>query len=458
MATTKLTDKTILATKAEDGKRIELWDEQTPGLCLRVSAVRGKQNRVWVWRYRAIDGRQPRLKLADYSDKHSLKWAREEVEELRVRVRKGEDPAGAARKAKATARAEPLKTFNDLADAFLNGSEKGYWKPRKKQKRASTIARERAVLKRNLRPILGEMRLEEIDRRTIRKILNDMMDRDIGAQTNKTHAVVRQVFAYAVAQERVAVNPAVGIDKPATEKPRKRTLTDAELKALWGILTDPPAEMRLPAKDGQEQGHRLWVGRPMRIVLQLIMLLLNRRNEVAGMRLDELDLDQGTWLIPGERMKGGQPHLVTLPPRAVKLVKEAIELARGDRGNRQPEHVFPSTHDKEKPIRPDSVTHAMAGLRAILGITDASPHDLRRTGSTAMTSERLGISPFIRSKVLAHTGDTGGGAAVSVMHYDANDYASEKRRALEVWEGLLLEIVGERPRKSNVRQFANRSV
>jgi hypothetical protein len=183
MATAKLTEKTILATRAPDGKRVELWDEQTPGLCLRISAVDGRQTRVWVWRYRALDGRQPRLKLADYSDRHGLKWARDEVEDLRVRVRKGEDPAGAARKQKAAARAEPLKTFNDLADAFISASEKGHWKPRKKQKRASTIAREVAVLRRNLRPLIGDMRLEEVDRRTIRKILNDMMDKGIGAHS-----------------------------------------------------------------------------------------------------------------------------------------------------------------------------------------------------------------------------------------------------------------------------------
>lgn len=451
MATTKLTDKTILAAKAVgSGGRIELWDEQTPGLCLRVSASNGRTKKVWVWRYRAMDGRQPRLSLADYSEQHSLKWAREQVEELRVKVRKGEDPAGELRKKKAHAKAEPLKTFNQLADAFLTASERGHWKPRKKQKRARTIADERAILKRNVRPVIGELRIEDIERRTIRKLANDLMDRGIGAQTNRAVAVIRQVFAYAVAQERVAINPAIGIDKPATEKPRTRTLTDAELKALWNVLTDPPPELRLPAKEGEDQGARLYVGRPMTIALQLTMLLLNRRNEIAGMAMSELDLDHGTWLIPAERMKGGLPLLVTLPPKAVELIREAIKLARSSGDGSEPQFVFPSPRDKNKPIRPDSITHAMAGLCAILSIEDASPHDLRRTGSTALTSERLGISPFIRSKVLGHRGDAGGGAAVSMIHYDANDYAADKRRALEAWERLLLTIVGERQAASNV--------
>jgi integrase len=108
--------------------------------------------------------------------------------------------------------------------------------------------------------------------------------------------------------------------------------------------------------------------------------------------------------------------------------------------------IFPSTRDVSKPITPGAVTHAMRPVILALGIPNAGPHDLRRTGSTALTSERLGISQFIRSRVLSHTTDAGGGAAVSTKHYDVNSYASEKRRALETWEGLLLEIVGERER------------
>ena len=61
-----------------------------------------------------------------------------------------------------------------------------------------------------------------------------------------------------------------------------------------------------------------------------------------------------------------------------------------------------------------------------------------------------GVFPFIRSKVLGHTSDAGGGSAVSATHYDANLYVSEKRRALEAWEGLLLQIVGEKPTGNNI--------
>jgi integrase len=457
MATVKLTDKAVTAAKPKPGQRIEIWDESTPGLCLRASNATDKPEgpfkRVWVWRYRTADGRQPRLTLGDYSARHGLKWAREEVEDLRVRVRKGEDPAGAKKKARAEAQAEPLKTFNDLAEAYLLACEKGHYKPRRKQKRTTTIEGERKILKRNVRPLLGDHRLEDISRTSVRKLLMDMIDRGIGAQTNKTHALIRQVFAYGIFRERLATNPAASIEKPATETPRTRVLDDPELLTLWSALQRYPPDLRLPAKDGEAKGAKLYVSRPMRIALQLAALLLLRRAEVAGMTRSELNLDQKTWLIPGERMKGGLPHLIPLPPRAIELIEEALSLSTAGKGE-QPDPVFPSPRDPAKSIRPDSITHAMVGVCAALGIAPAAPHDLRRTASTNLTSERLGISPFIRSKLLAHRGDTGGGATVSSLHYDVNDYIAEKRRALEAWEGLLLEIVRERD--SNVRQLPTR--
>jgi integrase len=416
MATARLTDKTVAAAKAAPGSRLELWDELTPGLCLRVSspgANNGKegaaQKRVWVWRYRTLDGRQPRMTLGDYSARHGLKWAREEVEDLRVRVRKGEDPAGNLKRARAAAKAQPLRTFNDLADAYFTACERGHWRPRRKQKRGNTIDAERKILKRNARSILGEVRLEDIDRAMLRKLFNDMLDRGIGAQTNKTHAIIRQVLAYGLGRERLMINVASAIEKPATEKPRSSVLSDADLRSFWGALVRYPNDLRLPPARGEEEGRRLSVSRPMRIALQLATLLLVRRTEIVGMQTPELNLDQKTWLIPGERMKGGQPHLVPLPGEAIALIKEALTLAKGSR-KEQPTPVFPSPRNVERSIRPDSVTHAMVGLCSALGIAHASPHDLRRTGSTALTSERIGMSPFIRSKVLGHTADPGGGA------------------------------------------------
>ena len=60
--------------------------------------------------------------------------------------------------------------------------------------------------------------------------------------------------------------------------------------------------------------------------------------------------------------------------------------------------------------------------------------------------------------VLGHSGDLGGAAAVTWRHYAQHDFMPEKRRALEAWEGLLLQIVGERKRPPNVTDLEEERV
>lgn len=186
MATKKLDDKTVAAAKAPEGQRVELWDETARGLCLRVSCARGQQRRVWFWRYRTPDGRQPRLRLAEYSDTRGLRWARLEVGKLRSMIEDGADPAGAKRERIAAAKAQTLRTFGDLADAYLTACETGLWKPRKRQKGERTISDERKILARYVRPVFGEKPLEAIDRAAVRSLLRGLVERKISDRLSGT--------------------------------------------------------------------------------------------------------------------------------------------------------------------------------------------------------------------------------------------------------------------------------
>jgi integrase len=280
---------------------------------------------------------------------------------------------------------------------------------------------------------------------SVRSLLRELRDKGLTTRTNRAHALIRQCFAYAISEDRVEVNPALNIEPVVEEKPRSRTFRDEELRTLWRGLT--AANALFIEREGQPP-ERIYVARPMAILLQLSILLLQRRTEVAGMQVAELDLEQATWLIPPERMKGNRPHMVPLPPRAVELIGEALKLRTDPKGP----CVFPGRRKASDPLRNDSVTHTFGKVTTALGLDGVTLHDVRRTGATVLTSERLGIPPFIRSLVLSHA-DTGGGAAVSSAVYDWNTYLPEKRKALTAWESLLLEIVGERERPDNVEHL-----
>ncbi len=81
-----------------------------------------------------------------------------------------------------------------------------------------------------------------------------------------------------------------------------------------------------------------------------------------------------------------------------------------------------------------AIDHAVKHGRGKLGVPDLTPHDLRRTAASRMTS--LGVSRLVVSKILNHAEP--GVTAV----YDRHGYDLEKRHALDGWASHLAILVG----------------
>lgn len=453
-----LTSRFCNAVKPVEGKQVAYPDAEAKGLELRVSATR----KVWCFRYRTLAGRQQRLQLGVFNDEaFGVDLARRRARALRVIVDEGGDPAAAKRDQKTEAQVRTLHTFDDLADEYLAACARGEWRPKGRPQRASSQANNVNALRLYVRPVIGKMKLEAITEATVRGVLRGMIDEKIGAQTNKAHGAIRQAFAFAIKSEkRLAENPAA-FAPMVTERTRERVLSEAELRSLWPALVDPAAIVKPARKavEGKGPTPKVYLGRPVSIALQLAALLLQRRSEIAGMRTAELDLDAGLWVIPAERAKGGRTHVVPLPPRAVELIREALKLRpepaeRPDGKPGEQPCVFPSPRSALKPILGGALTHGLVAARQAVGLEGVTVHDLRRTGATMLTGERLGVRRFIVAKILAHA-DREGPAITAV--YDRNEYLPDKRRALEAWEGLLLELVGEKTPASNIAHLARSS-
>jgi integrase len=81
-----------------------------------------------------------------------------------------------------------------------------------------------------------------------------------------------------------------------------------------------------------------------------------------------------------------------------------------------------------------------------IGLVNVTPHDLRRTAASGMTS--LGITRLVVSKILNHV-ETGVTAV-----YDRHSYDREKKAALEAWAARLEEIVTGEAVASKVKDLA----
>ena len=376
-----------------------------------------------------------------FSAAFDLEKARRDATKARVQVDEGVDPAETLREEKQRARSEPIKTFDDLAQQYFTATETGRYRASGRVKRASTLANEREVYRIHIQPTFAKVRPETVTRAMVRDALETMLNRGVTSQANKAQAIMRQMLAFAVDdRERLGVNPIAGMSAMVAERARTRVYADGELKDVWRGICHPES-LAIPAELAARRraGSKVFVGPAMRLLIQLAILLLQRKGEIAGMARSELDLEHGVWLIPEGRMKTRRAHAVPLSPVVVELIREAIALTDG-LANSTSKFVFPS-RVREQPISGPSINNALGNVLLALGIENGTVHDFRRTGSTRMTSERLNVSHHIRSQVLGHL-DSGGGSSVSATHYDSNSYMDEKRRALDLWQALVLDLVG----------------
>lgn len=441
---TKLTDRGVAALKPGPTGRQEFFDSEVRGLFLRVSG----DSKVWGWRYRSPTGNgQPRMRIGHYvspeqakdnPDALTVAGARAKARRLRSLVDEGRDPAAEAKDAKETVKAQPVRTVEDLAQAYLLACEKGRYRPRQKVKRASTIAGEKWLWVKHWAPHIGSIKIEALTRAAICKPLDALADEGKGVTANRARAMLRGVFAYAVKEGRVAANPVASIDPPVAEVSRDRVLTDDELRAVWSALV-APSGLRMPTDDGK--GEPLQIGRPVRIALQLAFLSMQRRGEISSMRESDVDLETGILTIPAERTKGGRVHVVPLAPRSVELIREALALRPVFDDDRVSPFVFPSRDAPlDAPIAPAALSHAIRDLRAALGAERFTLHDARRTSATRLAD--AGVSAFDVGLVLAHASERGGAAAVTNV-YVRSAYMREKTRTLALLERLILRTVGE---------------
>ena len=399
----RFTDRTLKAIKPPPSpKQLDYFDESIPGFGLRVS-YKGRKSWIVLYRCNGVKGRLTlgRLDLLPLVD------AREKARTALRAAAQGDDPA--LRKG----RDREAPTFKQLCDRYIEE----YAKPRKR-----TWRKDRRLLDHNLIPALGRQKAHLIARADLRTELAKVKNRPAPVEANRTFEVVRRLFTWAIEEEILTENPVFKLPKPAEETPRDRTLTADELQTLWRAL------------DGASP--------LVRGVFRLMLLSAQRRNEVSRMRFADLDRREGWWNIPAELTKTKRPYRVPLTPAMMNIVEEIEALSL------DPEWVFPSAKGGA-PVPETNVTRPFRRLIKNAGLAHFMPHDLLHTVTSQMTA--MGISQFDVSKVRHHTSWD---SKTMTGRYDHYAYDREKRRALDLWNGRLLDIVAGRGAASNVVELA----
>lgn len=141
------------------------------------------------------------------------------------------------------------------------------WKESDPSKRASTRARDDAILRHHVLPALGPRQLRVVTPPDIQRLVNEWTQQNAPRTVDRQYDVVRAMFTYAVRSDWISRTPCRRIKLPAVTGTRRRAL-------------EPDDVMRLAEVIGPRYEAMVWVG----AVLGL------RWAEVAGLTVGSLDL------------------------------------------------------------------------------------------------------------------------------------------------------------------------
>ncbi|MCG9065748.1 tyrosine-type recombinase/integrase [Laribacter hongkongensis] len=363
------------------------------GLYLLVKPV----GKYWRLDYR-FGGKRKTLALGVYPSV-SLKDARERRDEARKLLEGGADPGEARKAQKAAGSLNAANSFEVIAREwhakFLPTWTVGH---------ADKIMRR---FERDVFPWLGSRPVAEIDAPTLLAVLRRIESRGAIETAHRAMQSAGQVFRYAIATGRAQRNPAadlVGALAPA-------------IKQSFPTITDPIriAEL-LRAIDGY-QGTL-----PTLCALRLAPLVFVRPGELRKAEWSEIDLDGSTWIIPAERMKMREKHVVPLSEQAVSILRELHPLTGGG------PYVFPGARTNGRPMSENTVN---AALRRLGYDKDTmTGHGFRHMASTLLNEQEWNRDAIERQMAHAERNQV---RAV----YNYAEYLPERRKMMQAWSDYL---------------------
>jgi integrase len=361
-------------TSPHFNRDVFLWDSKVPGFGCRIYPS-GK--RMYVFQYRTKARQQRRVAIGLHGAT-TIDKARQAAGDLYEAVRKGRDPVQEAR----TVASRQPDTIEQVVEQFVE-------KYLQQQKRApSYIHDTRALFENHVLSRWRSRDIKSIRRRDVIELLDEIVVKGKPIAANRVLAAVRKLFNWAVQRDIIEASPVARVAMPSAETKRERTLSIEEIRTIWPQF--------------------VVLGYPFGPFLQITLATGQRREEVSGMRWQDIDEVERTWTIPSEKTKAGRAHLVPLPPLAMDVLREvrqslmqlgALSEDDLDAQGKLPEYVFTTRGDR--PISGYSkaksrLDKAVARTRAKEGLPILEPwtiHDLRRTVGTGFG--KLGVSRFI---------------------------------------------------------------
>jgi integrase len=304
------------------------------------------------------------------------------------------------------------------------GEWSGRWLKTKVDLKPSTRARYEGLLRVNVLPRWGEIRLADVTHEGVAAWIADLTASGLSAATvRQAHRVLSLTFSLAVRDGRLARNPADHIPLPRAAKHEKVFLTVDQVEQL----ADAAGEYRL-------------------VILFLAYTGL-RFGELSALRVRRLDLMRGrTEIVEAVAEVGGRAVFSTPKSHQVRSVPIprflVDELAQHVAGQNPDDFVF--TSPRGGLLRLQNFRHTVFDRAArTTGLDRLTPHGLRHTAaSLAITS---GADVKVVQEMLGHASATMTLDLYGHLYGDRLDEVADRMDALRTAHGLSADFLRTEP-------------
>ena len=314
-----LTDKTIRALKPTD-KIYKKHDGD--GLHL---LVRPTGRKIWKVKLK-VNNKEICQKIGEYP-KMRISDARMKRDELKKVIRQGPYSKDLIYPAQ--------RLFKSVAEEWFMTKQKGHVEKHK--------TRTLRYLEKELFPNLGTKPINAITSYELVVLLKSIEKQGTTDKAIRVRTVLRQIFNFAKAYSLVEFNPASDIQEALGHHKVRH----------YSAITEPKEVGKLMSDISQYSGTSI-----VRKLLYISPLLMCRPGEVRLLEWVDVHLDKQYLLIPKEKMKMSQDHIIPLSTQALEII-ESMESYRINHGC---QYVFPSPVNIDQPVSGNTVNRALRSM------------------------------------------------------------------------------------------------
>ena len=420
---TKQAIEAMAARAHRDGDaRLELVDDREPGLRVRA----GQRAVTWSLLVRLKTGKRTRVMLGNWPAM-SIADARRAAQVHRQQVSEGVDP-NAERQAEIEAHQRERENRLTVRQALDKYEAIKLVQLRKGGERRRSLDGKKGIITNLANRELGSLTRAELTSRI----------RTLAAVSptagNRKLAHVKAFLNWCVNEDFIETNVIDKVKRPGREIPRTRCHSLSELAEIWAAADK--------------------LGYPFGPMVQLLMVIPMRREEIASLPVEELTINwaansaDGKWTIPGERVKNGRALNVPLSALAVRTIRAAMDDPARPKESR---FVFTTTGTtsvsgfrKAKDRLDRNIADAREAAAKAGRTASAMPHwtvhDLRTSFAT-QAAELLHIDIAVVDRMLNHVATATTSKIARI--YNMSELFEQRREASNAWADLLeREVIG----------------